>query len=175
MEFQNKQSFVVIGGGIAGVSCSQELARRHSDENILLITATDILKESRSVMKVTENLEEVKVYECNSNHFSLDNPNITVIRGMVSRINVTGNTLYLQDGASVKFSKLCICTGARPKSVARSPNVITIRDLESVTALKERLCSGNRVLVVGNGGIAMELVHEVTRFISQLHNSMMRQ
>ena len=37
--------FVVIGGGIAGVSCAQELARIHS-RKILIISSTDALKEA---------------------------------------------------------------------------------------------------------------------------------
>ena len=36
--------YVVIGGGIAGVSCAQELAKIH-DTRILLISCGDIIKE----------------------------------------------------------------------------------------------------------------------------------
>lgn len=38
-------SFVVIGGGIAGVGCAQELARIASDKDIILISASDTLVE----------------------------------------------------------------------------------------------------------------------------------
>ena len=36
--------YVVIGGGIAGVSCCQELARLNPDNNILLISSSAVLK-----------------------------------------------------------------------------------------------------------------------------------
>ena len=34
-------TFVVIGGGIAGVSCSHELARLHPRSNVVLITESN--------------------------------------------------------------------------------------------------------------------------------------
>lgn len=41
------QSYVVIGGGIAGVSCAQELARLIPHGSVTLISATEVLKEVR--------------------------------------------------------------------------------------------------------------------------------
>ncbi len=37
--------FVVIGGGIAGVCCCQELCRLNPQTQILLVSTTDCLKE----------------------------------------------------------------------------------------------------------------------------------
>lgn len=37
--------FVVVGGGIAGVCCAQELARLHPKQQIVLITASDNVTE----------------------------------------------------------------------------------------------------------------------------------
>eukprot|EP00854_Cymbomonas_tetramitiformis_P006841 gene6841-8171_t len=45
--------------------------------------------------------------------------------------------------------------------VADHPLVVTLRDTESVQALGERLQGVKRILVVGNGGIALELVYGV--------------
>ena len=43
----NKYTYVVIGGGLAGVSCAQELSRLHSldGQTIALISATEAIKE----------------------------------------------------------------------------------------------------------------------------------
>ena len=43
--------------------------------------------------------------------------------------------------------------------VADSEHVIVLRDQDTITDLKSRLTSARRVVLVGNGGIAMELVH----------------
>jgi hypothetical protein len=42
------RSYVVLGGGIAGVCCAQELARIHQKNpsaRIILVTASEVLKE----------------------------------------------------------------------------------------------------------------------------------
>ena len=62
---------------------------------------------------------------------------------------------------SLSYEKLCICSGAQPKVIAPHPNIIGLRDLQSVTDMAVRLSSARKVIIVGNGGIALELVHSV--------------
>lgn len=96
-------------------------------------------------------------------------------------------------GVRVKFEKICVCTGATPKSILRrsrcdsikdnsnralSAHMHALRDVDSIHELSEKLdklgesrrcflndvktCQLNeRVVITGNGGIALELVHEV--------------
>ena len=45
--------------------------------------------------------------------------------------------------------------------IASHPNIISIRDLQSVADMAMRLSSARKIVVVGNGGIALELVHSV--------------
>lgn len=58
-----------------------------------------------------------------------------------------------------------MCTGARPRPLPGAQGcgdlVLTLRDVESVHSLEERLKSARRVVVVGNGGIATELVYKL--------------
>lgn len=68
----------------------------------------------------------------------------------------------LLDNDSVMYSKLCICSGAAPKTILKHPNILTIRDLCSVQELSKRLRHARKISVVGNGGIALELIHEVS-------------
>ena len=63
-----------------------------------------------------------------------------------------------EKGERFVYKKLCICTGGRPNIIAKSPCVIGIRDTESVQQLKGKLSKARRVVIVGNGGIALELV-----------------
>ena len=62
---------------------------------------------------------------------------------------------------SLSYEKLCICSGAQPKVIAPHPNILGLRDLQSVTDMAVRLSSARKVIIVGNGGIALELVHSV--------------
>ena len=63
---------------------------------------------------------------------------------------------------SINYDKLCICSGAQPKTIASHPNVIGIRDLQSVTDMTKRLSFARKIVVVGNGGIALELIDSVS-------------
>ena len=63
-----------------------------------------------------------------------------------------------------RYAKLCLCHGARPKLLPEAegvPQVMGIRDTESVRNFKAKLEGAARVVIVGNGGIATELVHEL--------------
>ena len=65
-------------------------------------------------------------------------------------------------GTALCYSKLCICTVVHPKLIATDTNIIGLRDNHSVEQLVDRLATARRVAVVGNGGIALELVHAVS-------------
>jgi NADPH-dependent 2,4-dienoyl-CoA reductase/sulfur reductase-like enzyme len=71
-------------------------------------------------------------------------------------------------GKRVHYDRLAICTGARPALAASSPHVIGIRDTETVADLRARLGRSRRVLLLGNGGIAMEFVHAMRRSAVEL-------
>ena len=78
---------------------------------------------------------------------------------------LTGGFLYISEhwiltdkDEKFVYKKLCICTGGRPNIIYKSPFVVGIRDTESVQQLKDKLSKARRVVIVGNGGIALELV-----------------
>jgi pyridine nucleotide-disulfide oxidoreductase domain-containing protein 1 len=75
---------------------------------------------------------------------------------------------------TVPYDSLCIATGARPRRLLDSPYVRVVRDTDSVAELATRLVRAQRVIVVGNGGIALELASalqgaDVTWVLRQEH------
>lgn len=62
------------------------------------------------------------------------------------------------------YDRLCIAVGARPRTLPQAAacgaadRVVTLRDTDSVSVLSHRLRDARRVMVAGNGGIAMELM-----------------
>ena len=64
-------------------------------------------------------------------------------------------------GYLLQYRKLCLCTGAKPNLINfHNESIIGIRDVDSVAELQKQLKNADRILVVGNGGIALELVYE---------------
>lgn len=71
--------------------------------------------------------------------------------------------MLLESNTTLQYSQLCLCTGVCPKLIADHPRIVGIRDLWSVKYLVDKLHTARKVVVVGNGGIALELIHEVRR------------
>lgn len=70
--------------------------------------------------------------------------------------------MALSNNERLFYDKLCICTGALPKSFnGGNPHVMTIRDTDTVKALQKRIANSKKIIVVGNGGIALELVYVI--------------
>jgi hypothetical protein len=139
---------------------------------------------------VTEHLDELSVYERSTDSFLHENPRISITKCTVlgvdyesHKVFVRGesraccscqqipgycdSTMFVAERGSASISalpydKLCLCVGARPKRIADHPSIIGLRDQLSVEELLQRLRTASRVAVVGNGGIALELIHEVS-------------
>jgi small subunit ribosomal protein S18b len=62
-------------------------------------------------------------------------------------------------GKEIGYKRVCVTTGGAPKLIAKDhPLVLGIRDTESVKVLQEKIRGARRIMIVGNGGIATELV-----------------
>ena len=68
------------------------------------------------------------------------------------------HSIITENGSKYYYKKLCVCTGGTPNLITTHPCVIGIRDTESVQQLKSKFSQARRVVIVGNGGIALELV-----------------
>eukprot|EP01025_Chloroclados_australasicus_P019666 TRINITY_DN2073_c1_g1_i2.p1 TRINITY_DN2073_c1_g1~~TRINITY_DN2073_c1_g1_i2.p1 ORF type:complete len:516 (+),score=81.64 TRINITY_DN2073_c1_g1_i2:225-1550(+) len=88
--------------------------------------------------------------------------NLKVLHARVETIDTENKRLLLVGGDYLEFDKLCIATGASPKKFSDNENVLTIRDTESVETLAKKLQGTRRAVVVGNGGIAMEVMPALT-------------
>ena len=168
---------VVVGAGVAGVCCAEELARLRPSDRVTLVAADDALKAVTNVERVTRNLETFDVQ--NRPHSALAYPNLAVVRGVVEACDPGASTLVVRPFDStaanttetIAYDQLCVCVGAEPRRAldpcdrSADPHgvydeaAVAVRDTESVEDLRERLGEGARtVVLVGNGGIAMELV-----------------
>lgn len=153
--------FVVVGGGIAGISCVEVLAFYHPTAEVILLTESPIIKAATNLVALGKSLTRFDIEE---KHASSLPGNITVITERLHRINTSSKTIETTDGRVIAYGRLCLCTGARPKLIEQARNnayVLGIRDTESVMEFQKRIAHSQRIAVVGNGGIASELVYEL--------------
>ena len=79
------------------------------------------------------------------------------------KIDNEKKVLTLSDGLNLEFERLLLCTGATPRNIGfESSFCLSLRDSASALKLSEKMKNSKRVVIVGNGGIALELVHRNT-------------
>ncbi|XP_041351777.1 pyridine nucleotide-disulfide oxidoreductase domain-containing protein 1-like [Gigantopelta aegis] len=155
-------AFVIVGGGIAGVTCAETLSALCSDVKIILLAASGLIKTVVNFQQVSRTLESFQVEERPKTSLEEHCPNVEVVEKIVLSLNSEKNKIICSDGSEVVYKKLCICTGGRPKLIpGNNERVLGIRDVQSVVEFQKMLSNAKRLLVVGNGGIATELVHEI--------------
>lgn len=167
----NRKHVVVVGGGIAGVTCAETLwSLSEGNLRISLISASKVLKVAVNTLQLSRTAELFEVQEGSAS--LLSSPAIDVLYAEATSIEVyderkiARGRVGLKDGRYVEFDACCIATGARPTipeslSAHFGDLVLTVRDTDSVARLKEKVADAKNVLVIGNGGIALELVHEL--------------
>ncbi|GLI69045.1 hypothetical protein VaNZ11_013587, partial [Volvox africanus] len=206
---------VVIGAGVAGVSCALELARclqhePHRDDEprnqgspagvanaafstdqenvllqppgfagttsetdeIILVSSSSVIKGVREVARLSQLVEELQLVETPLKEWAAGaGGRLKVVRGAAAGLDLQDRVLQLEGGGALRYDKLCLCTGARPQELqvpgADHPAVMTLRDTDSVQELSHRLRSCRRLLLVGNGGIALELAGELLQLRSR--------
>lgn len=154
-------SYVIVGGGISSVSCAQEIRNFDDSGTITLISASSLLKVVKNRTPVGQLMESFDISEEIASKAFTEEDNVSVVRGTITTWNWKDKLLKLDDGRQFSYDKLCICTGGRPKNRWRHPLVISIRDTETLEKLNEKMKNARRVVVIGNGGIATEVVYEL--------------
>ncbi|ERL83828.1 pyridine nucleotide-disulfide oxidoreductase domain-containing protein 1-like [Dendroctonus ponderosae] len=157
--------FVVVGGGIAGVSCAETLAFLQQEKSIILLSESSLIKTVTNLHAITKTLMGFDVKEAPSSTLQAKFQNITVVNGTLAEIQHKNSCIITQSGIIIKYQYLCLCIGAQPKLIPQSAeypeHIVGIRDTDSVELFLETLEKCKKLVVVGNGGIASELVFKI--------------
>ena len=156
-----KATFAIIGGGIAGVSCAEQLAYLAPEEHILLISATSMVKKVTNLNRIAQILNTFDVEERDKEALENDHSNLNVLQGHVIEIDSKKREIILKTGEKIYYQYVILCHGARPRLLSKENFVFGIRDTESVQKFQDNLKGARKIVIVGNGGIATEMVHEL--------------
>ena len=151
---------VVVGGGIAGVSCAESLALQRLDTSILLVSGSPLVKRATNIRSASQMVIDFEVEEAKLESIAQSHERVSVIYGVVTAFFPEKQAIVVNKSFSMRYAKLCICTGAIPFLIGdQNKYIYGIRDTDSVEMLQMKLKDTRRVVVVGNGGIAMEFVY----------------
>jgi 3-phenylpropionate/trans-cinnamate dioxygenase ferredoxin reductase component len=156
-------TFVIVGGGLAGAKAAEALRDKDFDGNVVLFAAEEHLpyerpplsKEYQASKKELDDFTVASAAWYRDHHVELQ------LGTEVSSIDPKARTVSLPDGSTVRYDKLLLATGSRPRRPpipgADATNVHYLRTIEDAATLKSSLAEGSSLAVVGAGWIGLEV------------------
>ena len=113
--------YTVIGGGVAGVCCVQELLHLLEDSPAsstspvitFICGKSGFVKTTDQITRIGEVAESFTVKECQADSF-FQSDKVKVIQEDITGWDYKKKELSLSNGQLVNYGKLCIATGAKP-------------------------------------------------------------
>ncbi|MGE0119104.1 MAG: NAD(P)/FAD-dependent oxidoreductase [Dongiaceae bacterium] len=156
------QTIVVIGAGQAGYWGARTLRSQGHDGRLLLIGSEPHPPHERPPLS-----KQVLTGDTEPQSAWLTTPEQLTGLGIeflpdstAAAVDRAARNVVLQDGRRIGYDHLLLTTGARPRRLGlpgeRDAPVFYLRDIADSLAIRARLTSGARVLVIGGGLIGLE-------------------
>ena len=157
------QTHVIVGGGLAGAKTAETLRTEGFEGRIVLLCEEPEAPYerpplSKDYLRGESPRENARVHP----HGFYAEHDIDVRTGIaVARIDAAAAEIGLADGERMRYDRLLLATGARPRRLdvpgADLDGVLTLRDLSDADALRARLASAAHLVVIGAGWIGAEV------------------
>ncbi len=158
----SKPTFIIIGASLAGAKAAEELRKQGFDGRVLLVGSEPERPYERPPLTkdyLREESPRAKAYIHEEGFYTEQHIELET-DATVTAIDPRGSRVTLADGRELGYDRL-LATGAEPRRIAIAgaelDGVHYLRTLEDCDALRGRLHTGGRVVVVGGGWIGSEL------------------
>ena len=158
----SKQTFVIVGASLTGAKAAEELRNKGFDGRIVLIGDEHELPYERppltkDYLRGESPREKTRVHD----RGFYEQHDIELMTGVTVTAIEPGERLVFVDGnAGPVYDRLLIATGAQPRELeipgASLDGIHYLRTLADCDALRERLQTGGKVVVIGAGWIGAE-------------------
>ncbi|GAA1972860.1 FAD-dependent oxidoreductase [Amycolatopsis minnesotensis] len=159
---------VVVGASAAGLMAAEGLRRAGYSGELSLVGTEEGLPYDRPPLSkeiLTGQWEPDRIRLCA--HEKLADLGVTACFGVTARgLDLGSRRVALDDGRELAFANLVIATGVEPRALPGTGGirgVHTVRTLDDVTALREELGEGKRLVVVGAGFLGTEIAAAARR------------
>ena len=154
--------YVIIGGGIAGVSCIEGIRSVDREGSITVVCAEAHSNYGRPLISYyLEGKTDVGRMSYRGADFYEKNA-VRVLHGLsAASIDPAAHKVTLSDSAELPYDALCLCTGSRP-AVPRFEGLDTVEKrftfttLADALALEKVVTKDSRVLIIGAGFIGLK-------------------
>jgi 3-phenylpropionate/trans-cinnamate dioxygenase ferredoxin reductase component len=159
----SKQTFVIVGAGLAGAKAAQELRERGFDGRVVLIGSEPERPYERPPLSkdyLRGDSEREKAYVHPAGFYT--EQEIELVTGAaVAAIDPGASRVLLEDNRELAYDRLLLTMGAEPRRLsvpgAALDGIHYLRTFDDCDALRKRLEAGaGRVAVVGAGWIGSE-------------------
>jgi NAD(P)H-nitrite reductase large subunit len=154
--------YVIIGGGVASISCIEGIRRIDPAGVITLVTAEPYKTYCRPLISyLLEGKTSVEKMKYRADKFYEDN-RVRVITGTkAERIDAQYKTVSLSDGSVLQYDKLLCATGSVPfvppfEGLDTVPKKFSFLTLDDTLELERNITPGSRVFIVGAGLIGLK-------------------
>jgi 3-phenylpropionate/trans-cinnamate dioxygenase ferredoxin reductase component len=159
----NVASVVIVGAGHAGVQVAASLREEGFDGAIALLSAEAHLPYQRPPLSKAflKGNVELDGLPLRAGQFYRDNRIDLLLGEAAARIDRNASRLELDSGRRLAYGHLVLATGARQRPLevpgVDLDGVLVLRDLTDARALRERLGTARRIVVIGAGFIGLEI------------------
>ncbi|MBR4692318.1 MAG: NAD(P)/FAD-dependent oxidoreductase [Oscillospiraceae bacterium] len=154
--------YVIVGGGIAGVSCVEGIRSRDPEGEITLVAAEETSNYGRPLISYyLEGKTDLRRMSWRGEDFYEKNRVTALHAAAAEKLDPAAGELTLSTGARLPYDALCVCTGSHPFS-PRFEGLETVEKrfffttMADALALEQTVTKESRVLVVGAGFIGLK-------------------
>jgi 3-isopropylmalate dehydratase small subunit len=159
--------YVILGNGIAGQTCAEELRKVDPNASITMLAAEPHPLYSRVALPgfIRGQLREDKVFLRSFGDYEKHGIDAHFeTRG--ERIDVAGKVVHSDRGKLFKYDAVLIATGGRPKSppwsvIVESPDILSFQTIDDAKRIIARTDEAKRVVVIGGSFIGYELAEGI--------------
>ncbi|UJP64777.1 NAD(P)/FAD-dependent oxidoreductase [Mongoliitalea daihaiensis] len=157
----NNSPYVIIGNGIAGITCARHIRKYNADAPILVISGESEHFFSRTALMYIYmghmKYEHTKPYE----DWFWEKNRIHLKRAWITDINLHQKTIHSSEGELIPFGTLIIATGSKPFTIGWPgehlkgvQGLYSLQDLEQMEANTQGI---QHAVIVGGGLIGIEM------------------
>ncbi|HEY2161240.1 MAG TPA: FAD-dependent oxidoreductase [Solirubrobacteraceae bacterium] len=164
----DEQTFVIVGGGLAGGNAVAALREQGFNGRIVLIGREPGVPFGRPPLSKTylRSEEDLDGWYVKPRAW-YDDHDVECLESNVAAVDVDGHAVVLESGQEVEYHKLLIATGGRNRRLsvpgAELPGVHQLRTVAECDAIKQEARPNRSAVVVGMGFIGCEVAASLTQ------------
>lgn len=159
----NSYTYIIVGGGLAGVSAIEGIRERDKDRPILLISNEEGLPYDRPPLSKKLWLGKKKVEDIflHDRQFYDDNKVTLLLGTKVMAVDPDNKTVSDEKGNEYRYEKLLLATGGSPRMLsiigAYLEDICYFRYLSDYVRIRQEAEPGKSAVVIGGGFIGSEM------------------